>query len=151
MGTDNRLDFPLDRIAKERDEIKGEGLLSLDTGTRLYGTRDTGGDGIINENIFDNNFTIQQQQQLYSFLSAYLSADRSDGCLYRQVYIYSYSVSFISDEMGEDKSCAVPFVVRSLFTSITNANYVYIYTIGYGKWISRPHSPDSRFLSPRAF
>lgn len=30
MGTDNRLDFPLDRIAKERDEIKGEGLLSGD-------------------------------------------------------------------------------------------------------------------------
>lgn len=24
MGTDNRLDFPLDRIAKERDKIKGK-------------------------------------------------------------------------------------------------------------------------------
>ena len=45
MGTDNRLDFPLDRIAKERDEIKAEDY---------YIRRGTTLPGIINENIFDN-------------------------------------------------------------------------------------------------
>ena len=49
MGTDNRLDFPLDRIAKERDEIKAEDY---------YIRRGTTLPGIINENIFDNNFTL---------------------------------------------------------------------------------------------
>ena len=36
MGTDNRLDFPLDRIAKERDEIKAEDYY-IRRGTTLPG------------------------------------------------------------------------------------------------------------------
>lgn len=117
-------------------------------------TRDAHGrDGILNENIFDNNFTITAaaaaaaNPTLYIafFVCLFIISIRADA-----VAFYISSVSFISDEMGEDINPTVgyPFVVRSSYTSltITNANYVCLqYTIStttvYYKWIS------SRFLS----
>lgn len=88
MATDNRLDFPLDRIAKERDEIKAEDYY-IRRGTTLH--------GIINENIFDNNFTLSAAAAAACLPIYQLATKRR----FFSLYISLYSMLIVSSGRKE--------------------------------------------------